>query len=96
MLVYTLAKRAHVSSVAASVLSALVGPWHAGCDANNLKAWRRPAFAEPPPISAGVVETDDDGLVDVESDSGSDEREQDEVAGPIPAVTRSEGVTADV
>ena len=49
----------------------------AGCDGNELKAWARPAVAEPPPISSGTRDGDDDGLIDVQSDADSDEREED-------------------
>lgn len=81
----------------------LLIPWYwvrcarVGCDANELKAWARPAIIEPPPITNDAG-SEDDGLVDVESDTGSEEREDEEgpraVAGDTH--TRTEEVTADV
>ena len=69
----------------------------AGCDANELKAWARPIIVEPPAITAATGGTGDDGLVDVESDPDSDDREEEQVAETIAAETRSSvGVTADV
>ena len=69
----------------------------AGCDGNELKAWARPAVAEPPPISSGTRDRDDDGLIDVQSDADSDEREEGIGAGRAATEKlHSGGVTADV
>jgi hypothetical protein len=73
----------------------LVGRRVAGCDANELKAWARPAIAEPPAITDGTEGIDDDGLVDVDSNPDSEEREEEQIAGAIRE-RRSGGVTADV
>lgn len=80
----------------ASALSWLVWSVCAGCDANELKAWARPAIVESPPIMVGSGDKDDGGLVDVESDADSDEREEAQLAGALPRDTHSSGVSADV
>ena len=67
----------------------------AGCESNELKAWARPAMAEPPPITDGTEGIDDDRVVDVKSNPDSEERDGEQVAGAIPE-RRSAGVTADV
>ena len=79
-----------------SALSWLVWSVCPGCDGNELKAWARPAIVEPPPITVGSGDKDDDGLVDVESDADSDERDEAQMAGAPPRERHSRGVTADV
>ena len=61
------------------------------CDGNELKAWARPAIVEPPPITVGSGDKDDDGLVDVESDPDSDKQEEAQMTGAPPRERHSRG-----